>query len=408
VRILHTSDWHMGDSLGRIDRSADIVRTLEQIAAYLDEYQVETMLATGDLFSDRLRQEQVRAAVAEIKRIFMPFLQRGGTILAISGNHDNEIFFETLRDALDLAAPVVKNNNGAYATGRLYVAPNPRLIKLADAQGNLVQFVLMPYPTPRCYLRGDKTGYRTIEEKHRAIQQRFIEALSHLKRQVTPERPCVLMSHVHVRGAKLHSLFRLSEVEDVIFEPSDIPAEYAYVAYGHIHKPQEAVSGASHIRYAGSIERLEISESEDEKSVVLFEIADSKLVSEPTLLRLDSTPIYRVEIKDPDAELPHLAERFKQQEPDRVLVQYTLHYRPDRHNLNEISQSIEAVFPRWYHRDVIEDGVTGSSDALFTPERVQDVVGTVRDYLQMRLENHADRDELMQLAEAVLAEGDWK
>jgi DNA repair protein SbcD/Mre11 len=408
VRILHTSDWHMGDSLGRIDRSPDIVRTLEQIAAYLDDYQVDAMLATGDLFSDRLRQEQVRAAVAEIKRIFLPFLERGGTILAISGNHDNEIFFETLRDALDLAAPAAKSNNGVQATGRLYVAPNPRLINLADAQGDLIQFVLMPYPTSRCYLQGERAGYRTIEERNRAIQQRFLEALSYLKKQVAPEHPCVLMSHVHVRGAKLHSLFRLSEVEDVIFEPSDIPAEYAYVAYGHIHKAQEAVSGASHIRYAGSIERLEISESEDEKSAVLFEIEDSKLVSEPTLLRLNSTPVYRVEITDPDAEVPHLAERFKDQEPDRALVQYTLHYRPDRHNLTEISRSIEAVFPRWYHRDVIEDGVTGSDDTHFTPERIQNVVGTVRDYLQMRLENHDERDELMQLAEMMLAEGDWR
>jgi DNA repair exonuclease SbcCD nuclease subunit len=398
----------MGDSLGRVDRSADIVRTLEQIAAYLEEHRVEVMLATGDLFSDRLRQEQVRAAIAEIKRIFLPFLERGGTILAISGNHDNETFFETLRDALDLAAPAARSTNGAHATGRLYVAPNPRLIKLADVRGNLVQFVLMPYPTPRCYLHGERAGFRSIEERHRAIQQRFIEALNYLRRQVDPEHPCVLMSHVHVRGARLHSLFRLSEVEDVIFEPSDIPAEYAYVAYGHIHRAQEAVSGASHIRYAGSIERLEISEGEDEKSVVLFEIADSRLAGEPELLKLNSTPVYRVEISDPDAELPHLAERFKHLEPERALVQYTVHYRPDRHNLNEISRSIEAVFPRWYRRDEIVDGVMGSSDTNFAPERVQDVVGTVRDYLQMRLEDHDERDELIGLAEEMLAEGDWR
>lgn len=408
MRILHTSDWHMGDSLGRVDRSADIVRALEQIAVYLDEYRVDVMLATGDLFSDRLRQEQMRAAVAEIKRIFLPFLERGGTILAISGNHDNEVFFETLRDALDLVAPGRKGINNTDATGRLYVAPNPRLLRLAGPDGTMVQFVLMPYPTPRCYLRGERAGYRTIEEKHRAIQQRFVGALNHLKAQVDPQYPSVLMSHVHVRGAKLHSLFRLSEVEDVIFEPSDIPAEYAYVAYGHIHQPQEAVKGAAHIRYAGSIERMDIAESEDEKSVVLFEVVRSGLASAPVPLGLESSPMYRLEINDPDEDLTSLAERFKDKQPERALVQYTLRYQSDRHNLDEISKSIEAVFPRWYQRDLIEVGANSSEEAQFTPQRIENVVGTVRDYLQTQLASHAQRDKLLELAESLLAEEDWR
>jgi DNA repair protein SbcD/Mre11 len=122
MRILHTSDWHMGDSLGRVDRSGDVVRALEQIAAWLDEGRVDVMMVTGDFFSDRLRKEQVRAAVAEMKRVFLPFLECGGAVLAISGNHDDEIFFETLRDALDLVAPGRKGADGTHAAagGRDY------------------------------------------------------------------------------------------------------------------------------------------------------------------------------------------------------------------------------------------------------------------------------------------------
>lgn len=401
MRILHTSDWHMGDSLGRVDRSGDIIRSLEQIAGYLDQRKADVMLATGDLFSDRLRPEQLRAAVSEIRRIFLPFLERGGTILAISGNHDSEVFFETLRDALDLAAPAKRGS--ANATARLYIAPNPRRITLPDGDG-CVQFVLMPYPTPRCYLRGER-GWKAIEEKHRAMQERFVGTLNRLRSELDPRYPSVLMSHVHVRGVGVgHKLFRISEVEDVIFEPGDIPAEFAYIAYGHIHRPQEAVKGASHIRYAGSIERLDIAESEDEKSVVLIEVGKAGRVSEPEILPLDCAPIYRVEINDPDAELPGLAERYKDWQPDRALVQCSVRWRPDRHNLDEIYKTIETVFPRCYALDPIEIGADDSPISDFSPQRIERVVETVREYLQMRLEGNEQRDELIALAESLMAE----
>ena len=160
MRILHTSDSHMNDRLGFQDRSADICRALEQIANYLEEYKVDVMLVTGDLF-ERGNAEKKEIAIAEFKRIFQPFLARNGTILAISGDHDDETFFGTLRDALDLVAPGRKGRDGTHATGRLYIAPKPGNLRLADEAGNIVQFVLMPYPTPRCYLQ--HTDYHTIE-----------------------------------------------------------------------------------------------------------------------------------------------------------------------------------------------------------------------------------------------------
>src|SRR4051812_31240204 len=92
MKILHTSDWHMNDYLGSQDRSEDIYRVLEQIAGYLDEHRVDVMLVTGDLF-ERSSAEKKEAAVGQFKRIFLPFLERNGTILAISGNHDDEVFF---------------------------------------------------------------------------------------------------------------------------------------------------------------------------------------------------------------------------------------------------------------------------------------------------------------------------
>lgn len=402
MRILHTADWHMNDRLGRIDRDVDIRKALEQIARYLDERQVDVMLVAGDLF-DRSDQEQMRQGIEDIKKIFLPFLERGGTMIAISGNHDSEIFFETLRDALDLAAPGRTGASGTNATGRLYIAPNPRLLHLVDRTGGSVQFALMPYPTPRCYLGGERIQYRTIEEKHRTIQQAFTRTLGTLKERIDPHLPSVLVSHVHVRGAKVHSLYRISESDDVIFEPSDIPSYWAYIAYGHIHEPQPAVAGAKHIRYAGSIERLDASEQGHNKSVVLFNVGPTGLQGEPELLPLDSTPIYQIEITDPDAQLPTLVDLYPH--ADRALVKYTLHWDVSKHNLDALRQAVQSVFPRWYQRDDKEIGSDDARVATLTPQRMQDVVGTVREYLGVQLTTHHHRDELLELAEALLAEG---
>ncbi len=190
MKILHTGDWHMNDTLGRVDRAADICRSLEQIATYLEEHEVDVMIVAGDLFSERSRIEQMRGAVGEIKRIFQPFLNRGGAILAISGNHDRDVFFEMLRDALDLVSPVAKSDDGVVSGGRLYISPAPRLLKLRGKDNQIVQFLLMPYPTPRYYLRDSDATYNTVEEKNRAVQTQFKMALEQQKARidVTPAR----------------------------------------------------------------------------------------------------------------------------------------------------------------------------------------------------------------------------
>ncbi len=390
MKILHTSDWHMNETLGRVDRSEDICRALERIARYLDEHEVDVMLATGDLFSERSRPEQMRGAVGKIKEIFQPFLDRGGSILAISGNHDNEIFFATLRDALDLAGG-----------GRFHIASDPEIVRLTDDEGTTVQFVLMPYPTARAYLRGEAVEYRTVEEKHTAIQQAFTRKLYAFMMQLDPKLPMVLCSHVHVRGVHVHTLYKISESEDVVFEPGNIPTNWSYVAYGHIHQAQSLSQSATHVRYAGSIERMDVAERDDEKSVVLVEVNASGLASPPTLLPLEPTPIYSVEIRDP-ADIAKLG--AKHPDADHALVAYTLHWEPGVHDRDAMAREVQAIFPRWYTRRFKRIGLDAAEAAdEVDVGAVHDVAGNVREYVGANAPPE-QRDELLGLAEALLAE----
>ena len=403
MRVLHTSDWHMNDRLGRQDRRGDISRALTQIAGYLDEGRVDVMVVAGDIFSELSSREQLRDSLAEIRTTFLPFLERGGTIVVITGNHDNDVFFETMRNALDLASPVRSNGREPHAPGRLYVAPRPRVLPLADKRGNVVQFVLMPYPTARCYLRGEKQKFSNIEEKHRAIQAGYTEMLGLLQADegFNKRLPSVLVSHIHVRGSQIHNLFRISEMESVIFEQGDIPTGWAYAAYGHIHKPQK-IGGADHVRYCGSIERFDAGERDEDKMVVLFEVGPSGLTCAPEELPLDSTPMFDVHITEPERDIPRLADKY--QDAERALVKCTLHWDPHKHNREELCRDIERLFPRLYGYEFKIIGADSQGEVALTAERMQDVTTTVREYLDSQLKGNPRREELLGLANELLAE----
>ncbi len=403
MRILHTADWHLNDRLGRLGRREDIVARLKEIADYLDQYEVDVLVVAGDLFSQHSRMGDLRDAVGDVKNVFRPFLARGGTMVAVSGNHDNEALFNLLRSALDLAHPLDEQDTGPRPGGRLYLAARPTLLLLEDPASQRVQFLLMPYPTPPRYLRGESARYGSPEEKNRSMHQALLRELHRIQeRHVNPKLPAVLVSHVHVRGSQVHNRYHISELDDIVFEPGDVPTHWAYVAYGHIHKPQ-ALSGAEHVRYAGSIERSDHGERDDEKSVTLVEIGPAGRIGEPVVLPLDATPIYRVEVDDPDEQLPRLQERYPDHE--RALVSYRLLYDPTRHDKDEIGREIENVFPRWYERRFVPKGAEMALDGSGAEIRARDVPSTVREYLRESLSEHGeDRDLVMALADELLAE----
>src|SRR5262245_57942885 len=351
MRILHTADWHLGDRLGRIDRTDDLRRAVERIAAYCRTESVDVLIVAGDVFSEAARPDGLRDAIEHLRDTFAPFLMSGGTIVAVTGNHDNETFCQTLCHAMNLAAPGVATPGVVEPTSRLYLATEPSLVRLADRTSTtIVQFLLMPFPTPAVFLADSSSRrYSSLAEKNDRLRAAFVRRLNALlgDARVDRTRPMVLVAHVGVSGADLSNRFRITEETDIVIDEAAWPATFAYVALGHIHNPQ-AVGGHPHVRYCGSIERLDLGESADDKTVVLLEIGGGGIAASPKLLPLAATPIYRVDVMDP-AEIPSLATRFS--DHATALVNLRFSYDARRHDLPDIQQRLEAVFPRWYARD---------------------------------------------------------
>jgi DNA repair protein SbcD/Mre11 len=403
MKILHTADWHLGDRLGRIDRTADLQRAVEQVARYCHDEQVEVLLIAGDVFSELSRPEGLRQSIEHFRRVFGPFLLGGGTIIALTGNHDNDNFCQTLRHALSLAAPAADQDGALLCGGRFHLATQPTFFRLMDRDRHEVQFILMPYPTASRYLDDPGQRFASLDEKNRALQAGFSRKLQAIAAAPAYRAglPTVLAAHIHMQGAALPTLFRISEGESVVFGENDLPGDFAYVALGHIHKPQ-FLGGRPHVRYSGSIERLDLGERHDQKSVVVVDIGPDGCRGLPRELPLEATPIYEIEIADAKAELPELRNFYP--DAERALVRYQLKYRAGTDNLEELLRELDGIFPRWYDRDWCEAGDLGTARGASPTTSHKSFRDTVLDYLKEQLDDHADGEAVRLLAEDLLAE----
>lgn len=405
MRILHTADWHLTERLKLVDRHPHIVARLEEMANLLEEHQIDVIVVAGDLFSQCTRMEEMERGIADVNRIFKPFLLRGGTMVAISGNHDNEDFFAMLRHALDLATPVDPHQKGPRPGGRLYIAAQPTVLELADKAGQRVQFALLPYPTPRRYLKNEETNYQSLAQKNRLLHDALIKRLNAIMNGRTdPSLYSILVAHVHVRGSQLHNLYHASEKDDVIFQQGELPTHWEYMALGHIHKPQ-ALDSIPYARYAGSPERLNKGERDDEKGVVLVDIGPQGRREDPVCLSLNATPFYHLEILDPETDLQGLRERYP--EYRRALVSYRLVYKPGEHDPHRISQELHEVFPNIYDWREEREGMLNAEPDMAVSDSTHDVPATVENYIQTRLAEHPDKEAILALARELLATVEW-
>lgn len=406
MRILHTADWHLGDRLGRIDRTDDLRVAVERVAAYCKQEKVDVLLVAGDLFSELARPDGLREAIRHWQEVFREFLETGGTILTLTGNHDNEGFCQTLVHAMTLAAPTVGKVGESIPPGRLYLAAEPTFVRLADREhGHDVQFLLMPYPTPARYLKNEAgQKYGSHEEKNRFLMEAWTRTLQELRAhpRFDPKAPTVMSGHVHVRGSQIGpSLFRLSDEEDIIVEGNGWAEMFDYVALGHIHKPQ-ALGGVSHVRYSGSIERMDLGEQADQKGVVVFDIGPEGRVGEPTVLPMPSSPIYELTIRNPTEELLRLREEYANAATDLVNLHIT--YTAGVDSLEDVLKQLNDLFPRWYARDWQESTALGPSLAPTDGGRAMGFGETVRQYLEQELIQYkeTDRDAILQIVNGLL------
>src|SRR5438874_1809659 len=135
MKILHTADWHLNDRLYRQDRTGDLRVRVERVAELCDEHRVDVLLVAGDLFSDQATADQIAQSFQHLRATFGGFIERGGVILAMTGNHDQDSRIhrqlEVARAGMMVAAAPVRRGD-YFRPGRMYLLDGTFFGKLRD------------------------------------------------------------------------------------------------------------------------------------------------------------------------------------------------------------------------------------------------------------------------------------
>ncbi|MBX2929660.1 MAG: exonuclease SbcCD subunit D C-terminal domain-containing protein [Saprospiraceae bacterium] len=282
MKILHTSDWHLGQKFLSNDREEEHRRALLWLVETVQTEQVDALLVAGDVFDIGNPPHYAR-------RLYYDFLTRMlkspcRHIIITGGNHDSPSMLNAPRELLRaLNVHVV----GA-ATGNI----EDEIVELRNPAGQLEAVVAaVPFLRDgdlRASVSGEGAADR-MEHLKKAILQHYRAAGEYCEQYRRQNVPIIAAGHLYATGALA------SDKQDNIYignmdniDARQFPDVFDYVALGHIHRAQ-AVGGIDRVRYSGSLIPLSFSETKDDK-VALLVAFEGKTLSEVKTLPV---PVYR-------------------------------------------------------------------------------------------------------------------
>lgn len=390
MKILHTSDWHLGARIGRVDRADDAFARITELTEVIATEQVDLLLVAGDVF-DETRTLPLGGLVRRLASLLAPRIADGLRAVFLAGNHDREPVFALLQAASDLFGPGTAD--------QVMFVQRPELLQVPSRDGTeAVALACVPYPT---HFRYDleTRGWPSRDARNRELADAVRTRIGELAEDAATRLaglPTLMAGHLLIRNAKTgRGAYCLTEAEDVPIERGDLPA-WDYIALGHIHKPQDM--GHPNIRYSGSIERMDLGEADDTKSAVIVEV-NERGSARHRIVPLDATPFASIRATS-EADL--LARRAELADPARTLVSLTLVIDGTESVTGLVARAHE-LFPRLYREPEISRTMTLGSGTSSSGFDRSDVTGTVRSYLQQQLTGDPDAEQVLALADELLA-----
>ena len=346
IKLIHFADLHLGvENYGRIDpatglstRLGDFLHAFDQVIDYaLDPVNgIDLVLFAGDAFKTRTPSPTYQREFAlRIRRLSAAGLP---TVLVV-GNHDvphasGRAHTLEIYDTLEIE--------------HVHVARKPQVFGVETRSGP-VQVVALPWIVRSLLLTREEHKGKSLPEINDLILERVVNILEGedgLIGELDRGVPAVLVAHATVQGAVYGSERSVMLGQDVILPPGLVhnPA-WDYVALGHVHKHQ-ALYDDPPVVYAGSIERIDFGEEEEDKGFVVAEVERGQATWQ--FHRLDARRFATVRVEatgdDPTAQV---LEAIARTDVASAIVRVLIHTTADRETLirdDEIRHALQPAF----------------------------------------------------------------
>ena len=309
MRILHTSDWHIGRTFHKYSTLEAAKAALGVIPALIAEHKIDVVVAAGDIFDSSNPDQK---SIETLRDIFKDILAAGAKLMVTSGNHDSAT-------RLSLAG-AFSAGSGLHLFTEVSELMNP--IELTDGHGS-VDFYGIPFIEPKLH-RDHAWMPENSLDQHGVITAAMEQVRAQIKARANKGRRSVVISHTFAAGGEKDS----SDSERAITRDplvaggvDNVPVSAFkgadYVALGHIHGRSEL---AHNIRYSGAVVHYSFKEAGKARGGWLVDLEPGK----DAAVEWVDFPIFRklIELKGPFAEIMTKAD-YDQYADYYVRVVYT-------------------------------------------------------------------------------------
>lgn len=263
MRILHTSDWHLGRSFGPVSLAGEQERFCDALAEIVADQRIDLVVIAGDIYDRAIAPTHS----IELFRDTVRRLRSAGVVIAaISGNHDGADRVSPYDDLLDASGVYIRG--GYEGVGRV--------IRHEFADGPL-DLVLLPFLDPQAApdlfgltpVGESGDGGDALERRRRRTHESVLAAAMATTRAALAAPRSLAVAHAFVTGGSVSDSERQLEVGGTGEVPADIFDGFSYTALGHLHRPQDITRPT--LRYSGT--PMPYSFSEDHtKSVTVIDM----------------------------------------------------------------------------------------------------------------------------------------
>ena len=277
MKILHTSDWHLGKRLEGYSRIEEQRIFIDELVEIADSKEVDIVVVAGDIFD-------VPSPSARAETLYYEALKRlssGGKrpVVVIAGNHDNPqkiVAAEPLareHGIITFGVPLEEKNIGKY--GEFQVVESYRGAVVIDLDGEKIFINALPYPSEKTL----NEIWVEDEEKGLTYSKRIGEILQSTHANNKNNLKNIIVSHLFALGAESDGTERQIELGgSLAFNLGDAP-KADYIALGHIHKPMKF--SKYNAAYCGSNIEYRVSEARFDKKVLIKDLDSGELEEVP-------------------------------------------------------------------------------------------------------------------------------